>query len=363
MPRRGRRIQCGSGPRSLNSMSDHSRGAITRIAVMALTAALLLLHPAAILCQQTERKPAEKKVDQKPAPEKQAEKTQATPPPSGPATYVGMSTCEGCHEEIVAAFNKSAHAAIGVAARTKKWKEQACESCHGPGSIHAESMSVDDIRNPSKLSGYRADEACLECHSQKDMHVSWIGSSHEKNNVSCVSCHSVHKGAEALRPRRFASENELCASCHASTRASFHQPYGHRIDQNAMACVDCHNPHGSILKAAINTTFANDEVCLKCHSNIRGPFVYQHAPVKLDGCTSCHVPHGSANPKMLTRHEVRFVCLECHANIPSTFTGIPTKTLGSIPPSFHDINQPQFQNCTVCHVKIHGSNLDRNLQR
>ena len=65
----------------------------------------------------------------------------------------------------------------------------------------------------------------------------------------------------------------------------------------------------------------------------------------------------TANPRMLTRANVRFVCLECHANLPS----VPVKVAGVVPPSFHDLNVPLFQNCTVCHQKIHGSHVDRNL--
>jgi hypothetical protein len=63
---------------------------------------------------------------------------------------------------------------------------------------------------------------------------------------------------------------------------------------------------------------------------------------------------------MLTRHEVRFVCLECHSNIQ-----VPSASgkLGGVPPAFHDLRNPLFQNCTVCHVKIHGSYVDGTLQR
>jgi len=40
-----------------------------------------------------------------------------------------------------------------------------------------------------------------------------------------------------------------------------------------------------------------------------------------------------------------------------------TGTLGVVPPAFHDLRSPVFQNCTVCHQKIHGSYVDRNLLR
>ncbi len=63
---------------------------------------------------------------------------------------------------------------------------------------------------------------------------------------------------------------------------------------------------------------------------------------------------------MLTRQdEVRFVnVLECHANLPTANT---SHTIGVAPPAFHDLRTPQFQNCTVCHQKVHGSYVDRNL--
>jgi predicted CXXCH cytochrome family protein len=83
--------------------------------------------------------------------------------------------------------------------------------------------------------------------------------------------------------------------------------------------------------------------------------------VRFEGCAACHEPHGSANPRMLTRQEVRLVCLECHSNLPVT----PTKNafLGVVPPAFHDTLSPRYQNCTVCHQKVHGSYVDRNLLR
>ena len=62
---------------------------------------------------------------------------------------------------------------------------------------------------------------------------------------------------------------------------------------------------------------ANEPGCFNCHGDKRGPFTFEHAPVRFEGCQACHEPHGSANPRMLTRANVRFVCLECHANLPS----------------------------------------------
>jgi predicted CXXCH cytochrome family protein len=82
--------------------------------------------------------------------------------------------------------------------------------------------------------------------------------------------------------------------------------------------------------------------------------------VRVEGCMACHEAHGSANPRMLTRHEQRLTCLECHSNLP---VGGGAPSAGGIPPAFHDLRNSRFQNCTICHVKIHGSNVDRTLLR
>jgi DmsE family decaheme c-type cytochrome len=125
-----------------------------------------------------------------------------------------------------------------------------------------------------------------------------------------------------------------------------------------MSCVDCHNPHGSFLPKMIQTVRSNEPGCFKCHGDKAGPFVFYHAPMQLEGCGACHEPHGSANPKMLTRQDVANVCLECHANLPlpKAVAGAP---LGTVPPAFHDLRSQRFRNCTMCHVKIHGSYVDQ----
>ena len=128
-----------------------------------------------------------------------------------------------------------------------------------------------------------------------------------------------------------------------------------------MSCVDCHNPHGTMRPAMMQAFAANEPGCFNCHGDKRGPFTFEHPPVRFEGCGSCHQAHGSVNPRMLIRQAVRYVCLECHANLPSASTS--PKVLGVVPPAFHDLRSPIYQNCTVCHQKIHGSYVDRNLLR
>lgn len=287
----------------------------------------------------------------------------ATPPAENkPAEFVGSSTCQTCHEDIFNAFQKNPHQSVETN-KKRGWETKACESCHGPGSKHAESASATDISNPAKLKVAEADRGCLKCHSNQPTHIGRIQSGHARNQVSCVQCHSIHKnGPGGLVARKPAAINAQCASCHTSQWASFQRPYKHRLPEGAMSCADCHNPHGSFQPRMMQTTRSNQPGCMKCHGDKAGPFTFEHAPVRMEGCSACHEPHGSANPKMLTRQEVRLVCLECHSNLPQPAVAAKAP-LGTVPPGFHDLRSPRYRNCTLCHVKVHGSYVDRVLTK
>ena len=280
-----------------------------------------------------------------------------------PAQYVGSQTCQPCHEDIYNALLKSPHQLV-ESGKKRGWEGKACEACHGPGSKHAESVSASDIRQPAKLPGTEADRICLTCHQNQPTHIGRLTSRHGNNQVSCVTCHTIHKnGPFGLVERRPAAINQQCAGCHTGVWASFQRQYKHRLPEGAMSCVDCHNPHGSILPVQLRTFRGNEPGCFNCHGDKAAPFVYEHAPVRLEGCMACHEPHGSANPRMLTRAQVQYVCLECHANLPAPPPNQAAGPLGTVPPSFHDLRSPRFQNCTTCHQKVHGSYINSALLR
>ena len=120
------------------------------------------------------------------------------------AEFVGSTTCQMCHEDIFNAFQKNPHQVVETD-KKRGFDTKACESCHGPGSKHAESASAADILQPAKLKPSEADARCLTCHKNQQTHVGRLNSSHAKNQVSCTACHSIHKngphglGAQARR--------------------------------------------------------------------------------------------------------------------------------------------------------------------
>ena len=284
-------------------------------------------------------------------------------PDTGPEkpAYVGSETCQPCHEDIYNAFAKSPHDKVEVTPKPG-YQGKGCEACHGMGSLHAGSGDATLIRNPARLTAPTVDQICLKCHLNQPEHIGRPQSSHARNSVSCFACHKIHaKGPNGLIARKANEINELCAGCHRNVWAAFQKPNHHRLPEGAMSCVDCHNPHGDIRPAMSRQVNSNEPACFRCHGDKRGPFTFEHAPVRFEGCTSCHDPHGSLNPRMLTRNRVSQICLECHSNLPDS---IPTNAPGGVtPPAFHNLNLVRFQNCTICHQKVHGSYVDRNLLR
>ncbi len=292
------------------------------------------------------QKPREKPVQIQEQPAQVREKTPRAIPVA-PGEYAGSEACGLCHEQARAAAFPY-HLQLETNLRFG-WTGRGCEACHGPGKAHAESGGNEPVLSFKTATAARTKQACLTCHAQGLRSSGHAWDAHSRNSVSCVACHSVHKpraGLLLLEPA-----NALCVGCHTNVRAEFFRPYRHKLQEGAMSCVDCHNPHGSPQQAQVRRTAENQQACLKCHGDKRGPFAFEHAPVRLEGCAACHEPHGSVNPRMLNRPEQRFQCLECHTN--------SLTTLGASPPAFHDLRSPRFQNCTSCHWKIHGSNINR----
>lgn len=296
---------------------------------------------------------------QTPAAPPAAEATAAKQDAPAPATdstpkkkdYVGSETCSTCHEDIAKSFERDRHHAIETA-KKKDWEGKSCESCHGPGSVHAESVDPKDINRKNAA-------ACNSCHANQKKQASRMQSAHGRNQIDCFGCHTMHKPA-VVGVARAAQINNNCGSCHVTTLAQFKKPHRHPLDQ-VMSCADCHDPHGGPLPKMVRAVNASEANCVRCHGNVRGPFTFEHAPVRLEGCGACHEPHGSTNPRMLNRHEERLVCLECHANVGNR--SILTNTTGGLPPAIHDLRSPRFRVCSTCHVKVHGSHASRSLLR
>lgn len=288
------------------------------------------------------------------------------PAPAAAPTPEALPKCADCHTDTVAAFAKNPHF-LGLGATKKADAEDTCATCHGDGTKHVESGG--DASLISVPRGAAGAQDCLACHesgkaafsdgardsfakgTQETFHT---GVHANTDAVNCLTCHSMHKPAPKSMHLLAKAPGELCATCHTTQSASFkNKPYSHRLDRGGMTCLDCHLPHAQ--SPAVKMTTQGELPCLNCHSEVRGPFVFDHVTGSGGTCLSCHQPHGSNNPKMLLWARVDQLCLSCHSQ-----TGGP-KTFGSQPPSFHDLTQPRYRNCTTCQVAVHGSNLSPQL--
>jgi DmsE family decaheme c-type cytochrome len=262
---------------------------------------------------------------------------------AAPADFVGAETCATCHEEVAKGFGSNPHNKL---AEAHGKTGVTCEGCHGAGREHVESGGdKTKIFNPAKASAKEVDTKCLGCHQGK--HANFERSAHGEANVSCVGCHSVHAGEDKEHLLK-AAQPTLCYQCHTDIKPQFSMPFHHKVNEGLVQCSDCHDPHGTFEKKGLKSATQQDAVCVKCHTETAGPFVYEHNAVKTEGCTACHTPHGGPNPRLLNRANVNTICLQCHSPSPNFSTVLPSG------PAHNQATQ--YQSCTICHASIHGSN-------
>lgn len=325
---------------------------------------------------------------------------------TNPNDYAGIDRCRSCHKPEYREYEKTAHAKISVPG---KEYISGCEVCHGPGKAHSDAIeAAEGEEGKTKLAlqehpifsfsvnekitqalkqfpifHFRANSKenaarCLFCHVSSKQQEFFEHSAHVAHGMSCDQCHTGHlvrevkdqsKGPLSYPQGHFfevpqlpdearwlhssllkESEPKLCFGCHQTVQAEFSLPVHHRVPEGFMKCTDCHNPHGSLNHASLRRP--NFESCVQCHVEKRGPYVYEHASVKVEGCATCHNPHGSTNRMLLVRREGRQLCLQCHTGFHAQ-AQVPHSRLG-----FQTSGE-----CTRCHVAIHGSNFDPTLLR
>jgi DmsE family decaheme c-type cytochrome len=248
------------------------------------------------------------------------------------ASDAGESECAMCHEDVVTAFERNAHAgAPGWDMAT------ACQSCHGPGEAHIEGGGdLDAIIRPQLLPKRESSDGCLSCHERHEKQFSGRRSNHRLNDVGCLDCHAPHHAGDNMLREEGA---DLCAGCHQSIAARMDLPRSHPMATGGPGCVECHEPHAARALRANPTSTAR--VCAECHFEKAGPFVYDHGML-IDGCSSCHETHGSSNRHLLKHESQVNLCYECHG--------------ASVTPGWHSAPGFAGQKCTTCHTAIHGSN-------
>lgn len=295
-----------------------------------------------------------------------AQQPSAEPPP-----------CLKCHESAYAGMQLTKHGAKGDG-RTPFGSGKDCQACHGDASEH-----LKNRRNPVQQRFLKETPAaeksgvCLNCHAGNRHLTFWESGRHSKNDVSCNNCHNVHAApppaaASGALQRRDPTispfvttvrqlEYETCNSCHKQIRAQLLKPSHHPIIEGKVKCSDCHNPHGALSPAMVKSDSVN-QLCLTCHADKRGPYMFEHPPVE-QNCLTCHNSHGSSHNRLLTE-KVPNLCQDCHdwSRHPGTFydgsQGWQRPYTVGPGPSFSGGPNTRFiaRACLNCHNSIHGSN-------
>jgi len=260
---------------------------------------------------------------------------------ANPADYVGSEVCATCHADAVKKFSSNPHSKLALA---HGGTGVTCESCHGSGKAHVEGGGdVTKIKQLAKMTPAQIDATCLTCHA--NTHPNFMRSSHAKAGVSCTSCHSIHAGDTEAKLLK-APEPKLCYQCHTDVKPAFDMPFHHKVNEGLLKCSDCHDVHGTFGNNNIRSTADLNAICTKCHMENRGPFVYEHPPVKAEGCLACHTPHGSQNARLLTVPNINQLCNQCHS-------AVAASTVHSLNAGSADRNP-----CITCHTMVHGSNIN-----
>ena len=231
--------------------------------------------------------------------------------------------CDGCHSTNYDIRTKS----------VTEWNV-GCETCHGPGSAHVTFPVKTNIVNPAALDDVRANDICIQCHSQgqprqnpiagqyydwpvgytpgdrlsdfwrldehhlgEDTFTHWPEGSAHKNRmqgndfvqslmytkgVRCFACHDVHgteHGGDLVLPG-----NAVCTQCHnprlqPGPRGSLEYHTQHKADTEGSQCVRCHMPDIARTVGDVNVrshTFKFISPALTEQYGIPNP------------CTSCH---------------------------------------------------------------------------
>ena len=277
----------------------------------------------------------------------------------------GADTCLGCHDEDEAfptlEVFRTVHGHPGVSGSPFQVAHggvlpagMQCEACHGPGGEHTTSiLAAGAAREPMVNFGLRGNtdavvqnSLCLACHANYER-AHWAGSAHEEGGLACADCHVIHAEVDAVRTRE--GQSEACGRCHRQVAADTLKLSAHPMRDNQFLCRDCHDPHGGGADALVRRATVND-TCLACHADLRGPFLWEHAPV-VEDCGICHVPHGSNQPALLVRRAPQ-LCQGCHSSVGHrSFAQTPENLAAGRASAFLLANA-----CLNCHFAVHGSN-------
>jgi DmsE family decaheme c-type cytochrome len=232
-----------------------------------------------------------------------------------------------------------------------------CSSCHTNAGDHAKAHEAREkakgTKPPAVVATKPESAQCLSCHEADKKRMHFAIAEHNKAGVQCRDCHGNHTPkVKTLNAglEKGGKTTALCATCHQDVLAKFSMVSHHPVKEGGATCTGCHDPHAS-KQATLGAATAQ---CTSCHQAVRGPHVFEHAPV-VEGCTTCHDPHGAPNRKLLSVAQP-MQCLQCHSIAGNRHA------LGAAVDTTTRISGAVLRDCVACHSAVHGSSTDQHLR-
>ncbi len=242
-----------------------------------------------------------------------------------------VASCNGCHSVSDKGNAKGSPAGYTLKADSS-YHDVQCESCHGPGFLHASNPGLTNlplakVSMPTASAAFDTSATCASCHSgaHEPFADQWAGSGHASvvpdvitnyltTPATYTSCLACHEGRNVLKS--WGVNTAYVESGQAVTSLATAMP---------ITCSVCHDPHSAKnaaqLRWPINDPNPANNLCMKCHNRAfepsattyRGPHAPQGGvllgtagwwPAGYD-TTAIQATHG--NPAVNTR-----LCAGCH---------------------------------------------------
>ena len=195
--------------------------------------------------------------------------------------------CDGCHSVN---YNPQTKAVT-------EWNV-GCEKCHGPGADHIAKPSRATILNPARMDYVKANDTCIQCHSEGRPHQPLVAG---RNFAWPVGFHA------GLNLKDFWKLEEVEPGKTTFTHFGDGSAHKNRMQGNdfvqslmytrGVTCSTCHDVHGTPNNADLRKPAST--ICLSCHgpSSPNGPHaasIEQHTHHGRDSagseCVACHMP-------------------------------------------------------------------------
>jgi predicted CXXCH cytochrome family protein len=149
---------------------------------------------------------------------------------------------------------------------------------------------------------------CLTCHTTGYDPTTglWVA-----EGIDCGACHATGVENHPAEPMPADRSSKFCGNCHTETYFEW-QVSAHA--KSEMACLSCHDPHGTQLKAETTS-----HLCATCHRERASNFAHSEHSAQGLTCADCHL--GELEGALGEGHALRdhsfnvrlHTCNECHA--------------------------------------------------